>query len=69
MCTVLLLLAVTRGLLQGADNEGRGRGNDSNGGLAVLHGQLDSHLQTLPFGSTLGDIITNLLGGLHQSDI
>ena len=39
---VLLLLAVTGRLLEGLDDEGRGGGNDGDGGLTVLDGQLDS---------------------------
>ena len=62
---VLDLLAVTGRLLQGADEQGGGRRNDGHGGLAVLDGELDSHLQTTPVRSALGNIITNLLGGLH----
>lgn len=42
---VLLLLAVSRGLLQGFDNEGRGRGNDGDGGLTVLDGETDCDAQ------------------------
>jgi hypothetical protein len=57
---VLLLLAVARGLLEGLDDKGRGRGNDGNGGLTVLDGQLDSDPQTLPVSGGLGDIFTDL---------
>ena len=60
---VLHLLAVTRGLLQSLDDEGRGRGDDVDGGLTVLDGQLDGDLQTLPVLSGLGDVVTDLLGG------
>jgi hypothetical protein len=57
---VLLLLAVTRGLLEGLDDEGGSGGNDGDGGLTVLDGQLDSDTETLPVTSGLGDIFTDL---------
>lgn len=57
---VLLLLAVTRGLLEGLDDERRGRGNNGDGGLTVLDGQLDRDAETLPVASSLGDIFTDL---------
>lgn len=60
---VLLLLAVTRGLLQGLDDQGRGRGNDRDGGLTVLDGEADGDTETLPVTGGLGDIFTDLLGG------
>lgn len=44
---VLLLLAVARGLLQGADDKGRGGGDDGNGGLTVLDRELDGDAETL----------------------
>lgn len=44
---VLLLLAVTRGLLEGLDDQGRGRRHNRDGGLTVLDGELDSHTETL----------------------
>lgn len=44
---VLLLLAVTRGLLEGLDDQGRGGGNDRDGGLTVLDGQADGNAETL----------------------
>lgn len=43
---VLLLLTVTRGLLEGLDDEGRGRGNNGDSGLTVLDGQADCDAQT-----------------------
>jgi hypothetical protein len=57
---VLLLLAVTRGLLKGLDDEGGGGWDDRDGGLTVLDGQLDSDTETLPVTSGLGDIFTDL---------
>lgn len=59
---VLLLLAVTRGLLEGLDDKGGGGGNDRDGGLTVLDGQADGDAETLPVASGLGDIFTDLLG-------
>lgn len=57
---VLLLLPVTRGLLEGLDDERRGRGDDRDSGLTVLDGQLDRDTETLPVTSRLGDIFTDL---------
>jgi hypothetical protein len=59
---VLLLLAVTRRLLEGLDDKGRGGGNNGDSGLTVLDGQADGDTETLPVTSVLGDIFTNLLG-------
>lgn len=47
---VLLLLAVARGLLQRADDEGRSTGHDGDGGLTVLDGESDRNTKTLLFG-------------------
>ena len=57
---VLLLFAVTRGLLEGLDDQGRGGGHDRDGGLTVLDGQADGDAETLPVASGLGDIFTDL---------
>jgi hypothetical protein len=57
---VLLLLPVTRGLLEGLDDERRGRGDNGDLSLTVLDGQLDRDPKTLPVASGLGDIFTNL---------
>ena len=43
---VLLLLAVSRGLLEGLDDERGGRGDDRDGGLTVLDGQANGDTQT-----------------------
>lgn len=59
---VLLLLAVTRGLLERLDDERRGRGDDRDGSLTVLNGKLDSDTETLPVTSGLGNVFTDLLG-------
>jgi hypothetical protein len=59
---VLLLFAVTRGLLERLDDKGGGRRNDRDGGLTVLDGQADGDAETLPVASGLGDIFTDLLG-------
>lgn len=51
--------------LESFDDEGRGGGNDGNGGLTVLDGELDGDTQTLPSTSGLCDILTDLLGCLN----
>jgi hypothetical protein len=61
---VLLLLSVSRRLLQGLDDQTRCRGDDADLGLTVLDGQLDGDSETLPVTGGLGDIFTDLLGGL-----
>lgn len=62
MLDVLLLLAITRRLLEGLDDERRGGGNDRDGSLTVLDGELDGDAESLPVASSLGDILTDLLG-------
>lgn len=57
---VLLLLAVPGRLLEGLDDKRGGGGNDGDGGLTVLDGQLDRDAQTLPVSGGLGDIFTDL---------
>lgn len=47
---VLLLLAVTRRLLEGTDDQRRGGGDDRDGCLTVLDGELAGYAQTLLFG-------------------
>lgn len=64
MLDVLLLLAVTDGLLEGLDDEGGSRGDDRDGGLTVLDGELDGDTESLPVASSLGNVLSNLLGGL-----
>lgn len=44
---VLLLLAVTRRLLEGLDDKGRGGGHNGDSGLTVLDGQTDGDTETL----------------------
>ena len=63
LLTVLDLLAVTWGLLEGLDDEGRGRGHHRHLSLSVLDGQLHGDLQTLPVLGGLGDVISDLLWG------
>ena len=46
MLDVLLLLSVAGGFLQGLDDERRGRGDDGNGGLTVLDGELDGDTES-----------------------
>jgi len=43
---VLLLLAVSWGLLEGLDDEGRGRWDNGDLGLTVLDSELDSYTET-----------------------
>lgn len=62
---VLLLLAVTDGLLEGLDDEGRGGGNNRGGSLTVLDGELDGDTETLPVAGGLGNVFSDLLGGLR----
>lgn len=50
MLDVLLLLAVTRRLLEGTDDQRRGGGDDRDGCLTVLDGELAGDAQTLLFG-------------------
>ena len=59
MLDVLLLLAVSRGLLEGLDNEGRSGGDDRDLSLTVLDGELDGDTETLPVAGGLGDIFTD----------
>ena len=65
--TVLLLLSVTWGLLQGLDDQGRGGRYDGHGRLAVLNRQRDSDLQTFPVLGGFGNVFTNLLGRLQST--
>lgn len=57
---VLFLLAVTGGLLQGADDEGRGGRNDGDGGLTVLDGELDRDAETLLFVAVSAVLVTRI---------
>lgn len=59
---ILNLLSVTWRLLQGLDDQRRGRRDNLDGCLTILDDQLAGDLQTLPVGGCLGDIITDLLG-------
>ena len=43
---VLLLFAVTRGLLEGLDDQGRGGGHNGDRSLTVLDGETNSHTET-----------------------
>ena len=63
MLDVLLLLAVTRWLLKGLDDEGRGGWNNGDGSLTVLDGKTDGNAESLPVTSGLGDIFSDLLWG------
>lgn len=46
MLNVLFLLAVTRRLLEGLDDEGRSRRNDGDGGLTILDGESHGDTET-----------------------
>ena len=46
MLDVLLLLAVAGWLLERLDDEGGGRGDDGDGGLTVLDGELDGDTES-----------------------
>ena len=59
---VLDLLAVTWGLLEGADEARSGAGGQRDGGNTVLNDELAGHLETLPILGALLDIFTDLLG-------
>lgn len=60
---VLLLLPVPRRLLEGLDDKGRGGRNNGDGSLPVLDSELDSHSETFPVTSGLGNVFSDLLGG------
>ena len=75
--TVLVLLSVSGGLVELADDEGRSAGNDFHlfhdestlthySSLTVHDSELDSDLQTLPVHGSLLDVVTDLLGGLSD---
>lgn len=55
-----------RRTLEGADDKGRGGGDDGADGLTVLDGELDGHAETLPVAGSLGDILSDLLGRLWR---
>lgn len=59
MLDVLLLLAVTRRLLESLDDEGRGGGNDGDSGLTVLNRKLDGDTETFLCGVLDGRHFTN----------
>ena len=72
---VLVLLSVSGGLVELADDEGRSAGNDLHlfhdestlmyySSLTVHDSELDGDLQTLPIHSGLLDVVTDLLGSL-----
>ena len=75
--TVLVLLSVSGGLVELADDEGRSAGNDFHllhdgstlthySSLTIHDSQLDRDLQTLPVHGSLLDVVTDLLGGLSD---
>lgn len=55
-----------RGLtLEGLDDERGGGRNNSDGGLSVLDGELDSDAEAFPVSRGLGDVFTHFLGRLE----
>ena len=60
---VLLLLAISVGLLQGLNDQSGGGGHHLDLGLTVLNDKLNRNADSLPVLGGLGDIITDLLGG------
>eukprot|EP00621_Florenciella_sp_RCC1693_P003698 CAMPEP_0182524758 /NCGR_PEP_ID=MMETSP1323-20130603/2010_1 /TAXON_ID=236787 /ORGANISM="Florenciella parvula, Strain RCC1693" /LENGTH=204 /DNA_ID=CAMNT_0024733377 /DNA_START=465 /DNA_END=1081 /DNA_ORIENTATION=- len=60
---VLDLLAVAHRLAEALHKEGRRRGDDLGGGLAVHDGELDGHVLALPVHGGLLDVLTDLLRG------
>jgi hypothetical protein len=62
--TVLDLLSVAWGLLEGLDQKSRCGRNDCNISLSVLDSELDGDLEARPLLSGGSNIFTNLLGGL-----
>ena len=75
--TVLVLLSVSRRLIELTDDEGRSTRNDLHlfhdestithySSLTIHDSELDRDLQTLPIHSGLLDIVTDLLGGLSN---
>lgn len=66
---VLLLLPVTWRLLEGLDDERRGRRHNGNCSLTVLDGQLDRDAETLPVASGLGNVFTDLYTELAATEL
>jgi hypothetical protein len=52
--------------LQSLDDQGRSGGDDRDGRLTVLDGELDGDAETLPVAGGLGDVFSDLLGGLWR---
>lgn len=60
---VLLLLSVAGTLLECLDDKGSGGGQHTDEALSVLDHHFDLNLNSAPFGGSLLDIFTDLLGG------
>jgi hypothetical protein len=56
---VLLLVSVSRWLLEGFGDQGRGRGHHLDLGLSVLDGPFHCNPETFPVTAGLGNVITN----------
>lgn len=65
MLDVLLLLAITGGLLQGLDDIASSGGGNLDGSNTVSNSELNTDAKTLIFLSLLGNIFVDLLGRLH----
>ena len=59
MLDVLLLLTISWWLLEGLDDEGGSRGDDTDGGLSILDGELDGDAEAFPVTGGFGDIFTD----------
>lgn len=66
MLDVLLLLAITGGLLEGLDDVAGRAGLDLEGGHTVSDGQLDTDTEAFVVLGLLGNVFLDLLGGLHN---
>jgi len=60
---VLDLLAVTWGLLEGADEKSGGAGNHAHGRLTILDRQFDRDAETFPILSGFRNVVTDLFRG------
>lgn len=68
MLDVLLLLAITSGLLKSLDDVAGSGGLNLKGSNTVGNGQLDADTKTLVFLGLLGNIFLNLLSGLYRTN-
>merc|ERR1739848_497143 len=59
LCLMCLTSLVAGRLLEGADEERRGAGNNAHRCLTILNRQLDGDAESFPILGRFGDIITN----------